>query len=152
MALVGLLGLGWSGLALAQATSITTNCPASFTCAFSAAETLSLVASSPGQPDVYVGYMAFGASDAVTMTGMQNINGAVSSIGTGTPAVLSGTCAPGVNGQPATISFPGNNSTKTVVSFVTNAAGTELQFILTQDINFTKNQQSNSVRIGVCRQ
>ncbi len=157
--LVGLLALGWSGLAFAQATTITTTCPTSFTCAFSAAETFSLVTSkggSPGQPDVYVGYVVFQGS-TVTMTGQQNVNGTVGPIGTvppgGSAPLLTGTCTDAVlNGQPAIITFPGTGKTTTQLSFVKNAAGTELQFILTQDINSSSSTSANSVRIGVCRQ
>jgi hypothetical protein len=147
-------------VAFAQATTITTTCPTSFQCAFSAAETLSLVTpknvgGSPGQPDVYVGYIAFQGS-TVTMTGIQNVNGTVGAIGTSimsAPAVLTGTCADGINGQPAVITFPGvTPKTTTQLSFVKNAASTELQFILTQDINSTNINSANSIRIGVCRQ
>ncbi len=146
-------------MVFAQATTITTTCPTSFTCAFSAAETLSLVTSknvgSAGQPDVYVGYIAFQGS-TVTMTGQQNVNGTVGAIGTatsGSPSVLTGSCTTGINGQPAIITFPGTASnTRTQLSFVTNVANTELQFILTQDINSTSVTSANSVRIGVCRQ
>jgi len=156
VALTGLFALGWSGMVFAQATTIGTTCPTSFICAFSAAETMSLVtpkssSGSPGQPDVYLGYLAFQGS-TVTMTGTQNVNGTVSSIGTGTPAVLPGTCADGANGQPAIITFPGTGKTTTQISFVKNAANTELQFILTQDINSSSSTSANSVRIGVCRQ
>jgi hypothetical protein len=156
----GLLGLGWSGMAFAQATLPTTTCPTSFTCAFSAAETMALVTpkssgSSPGQPDVYVGYIVFQGS-TVTMTGTQNVNGTVGAIGTstsGSPPVLTGSCADGTtNGQPAIITFPGSGKTTTQLSFVKNAANTELQFILTQDINSSSSTSANSVRIGVCRQ
>jgi hypothetical protein len=157
-ALAGLFALGWSAIAAAQATTITTTCPTNFICAFSAAETMSLVTTSPskpGQPDVYVGYIAFQGS-TVTMTGQQNVNGTVGAIGTPPPGssvpLLMGSCADGANGQPAVITFPGNGSTKTQLSFVKNSANTELQFILTQDINSSGASSANSIRIGVCRQ
>jgi hypothetical protein len=146
-----LLTLGWSGLAFAQATAITTACPTpSFICAFSAAEALSFQTQksvgNPGQPDVYVGYIDF-ESSGVTLTGLKNVNGTVGAIGS---PDLSGTCAPGASGQPALITF----TDKSQIAFVTDAAGTELQFILSQDINSTTkgtNTITNSVRVGVCR-
>jgi hypothetical protein len=156
-AVAGLFALGWSGMAFAQATTITTACPpAGFTCAFSAAETMSLVTpkpNTPGQPDVYLGYMVFDASSNVTLTGLQNVNGTVSPIGTGTPNPVlssSGPCAAGAGGQPATITF----TDKSQISFVTDSGDTELQFILSQDKNTVttdKVKVSNSVRVGVCR-
>ena len=158
-AVAGLLALGWSGMALAQATTITTSCPTSFTCAFSAAETMSLVtpkgSNTPGQPDVYLGYMAFDGSANVTMTGTQNVNGTVGPIGTspgGNPFVLPGTCTAGSNGQPATITFA--TPDKSEISFVTDSGATELQFILSKDKSSTSSKGgtiTNSVRIGVCR-
>jgi hypothetical protein len=154
-ALIGLFAIGWSGLAFAQATDISTACPTNFTCAFSAAETMSLVTpkpNTPGQPDVYLGYLAFDGSGNVTMTGQQNVNGTVSSIGTGSPAVLSGTCTSKSGGQPAIITFPGSGTKSTQLSFVKDNANTELQFILTQDLNSASTTSANSVRIGVCRQ
>jgi hypothetical protein len=154
-ALIGLFAIGWSGMAFAQATAINTTCPTSFTCAFSAAETMSLVTpkpNTPGQPDVYLGYLAFDGSGNVTMTGKQNVNGTVSSIGTGSPAVLSGSCLDGMNGLPAIITFPGTGKATTQISFVKDNANTELQFILTQDLNSASTTSANSVRIGVCRQ
>jgi hypothetical protein len=155
-AIAALFALGWSS-AFAQATSITTTCPTNFTCAFSAAETLSLVSPSgtkPGSPDVYVGYLAFDNSGNVTMTGTQNIDGIVNPIGLGSPAVLSSSepCAAGASGQPATITF----TDKSQISFVRDMGGTELQFILSKDQNTppnsTANIKTNSVRVGVCRQ
>ena len=151
-AIAGLLALGWSALAFAQATTITTSCPTSFTCAFSAAETMSLVTpkpNTPGQPDVYAGYMVFDGSSNVTLTGLQNLNGTVGQIGSGSPPVLSSStpCAAGANGQPANITFTDNS----VISFVTDSGGAELQFILSQDKNSTTKTASNSVRVGVCR-
>jgi hypothetical protein len=155
VAIFGLFALGWSGIAFAQATT----CPISFTCAFSAAESMSLVTpkgtpNQPGQPDVYVGYMVFDGSSNVTLTGMQNVNGTVGQIG-GTSGLTSKTpCAAGTAGQPATITFSDNSE----ISFVTDANGGspgsigELQFILTKDQNTTgKTTTANSVRVGVCR-
>ena len=149
-----LLMLGWSSLAFAQATTITTACPASFTCAFSAAESLAFgvprSVGSPGQPSVFIGYMVFDASSNVTLSGLQNLNGTVTMIGSGSPPGLSSSspCAPGANGQPALITF----NDKSQIAFVTDATGTELQFILSQDINTPpKGGTSNSVRVGVCR-
>jgi hypothetical protein len=158
-AVVALVALGGSGIVFAQATSIATACPTNFTCAFSAAETLSLVTlkanGTPGQPDVFVGYLAFDNSGNVTMTGTQNVNGTVNPIGLGSPAVLSssGPCVAGAGGQPATITF----SDKSEISFVRDTGGTELQFILSKDQNTpansgTGNIKTNSVRVGVCRQ
>jgi len=102
---------------------------------------------SPGQPDVYVGYLAFDATGGVTLTGTSNINGTVT-----TGISMSGTCAePTAFLQPATINFANNN---TQISFVTDASGTELQFILSQDQNTNTSSKikiSNSVRVGVCR-
>jgi hypothetical protein len=145
-------------MAFADATIIPTACPpAGFVCAFSAAETMSTLTpkstGAPGQPDVYLGYISFDPS-AVTMTGIQNVNGAVSSIGTplkgSSISVLSGTCASGMNGQPATITFADNSQ----IAFVTDDGGTKLQFILSKDISTgtTPKSPTNSIRIGVCRQ
>ncbi len=150
-ALAGLLALGWSGMALAQA--IATTCPKNFICAFSAAETMSLVTpkpNTPGQPDVYIGYLSFEGqtpNPTVTLTGVSNVNGKVS-----TAISMSGTCTDSSAVlQPAIITFPGADKTQTQISFVSDSNGNELQFILTQDINATANQASNSVRVGVCR-
>jgi hypothetical protein len=155
-ALIGLFAIASSGMAYAQATDINTACPTNFTCAFSAAETMSLVTpkpNTPGQPDVYLGYMTFDASGNVTMTGKQNLNGTVSMTGTGSPNVLTGSCSNGVGGQPAVITFPGSNMKSTQLSFVKDNANTELQFILTVDLNSNSaGTTANSVRIGVCRQ
>jgi len=160
-ALIGLFAIGWSGMAFAQATTITTMCPpANFKCAFSAAETMSFLTpktvGSPGQPDVYLGYIVFDPSGSgmVTMTGVQNVNGTVGPIGippsgSSIPVLSSSTpCANGLNGQPATITFTDNSE----ISFVTGAGGTELQFILSKDKNTSSTKNTNSVRIGVCRQ
>ncbi len=152
--LAGVVALGWSGMAFAQATSISTTCPTNFNCAFSAAETMSLVTpkpNTPGQPDVYLGYISFDGSSNVTLTGQQNVNGTVGPIGNGSPNPVlssSGPCISGANGQPATINF----TDKSQISFVKNSNNTELQFILTQDKSSTSSTVSNSVRIGVCRQ
>jgi hypothetical protein len=154
-ALGALGGLGSPGVAFAQATTITTACPTSFTCAFGAAETLSLVTpksvGTPGQPDVYIGYMVFDGSSNVTITGLQNVNGTVGQIGSGQIPVLSSSmpCSPGLNGQPATVSFTDNSQ----IAFVTDALGTELQFILSKDqsTSSTNKNPTNSVRVGVCR-
>jgi hypothetical protein len=148
-ALAGLFALGWSGLAFAQATDISTACPVNFTCAFSSAETMSTVTpkpNTPGQPDVFLGYMVFDGSGNVTMAGLQNVNGTVGPIGEGLTPPLNGPCAAGANGQPAKITF----SDKTQIAFVTDAGGTELQFILSMDKN-SSGTTTNSVRVGVCR-
>jgi len=157
-AVAGLFALGWSGMALADATTIATSCPpANFTCAFSAAETMSLVtprsAGTPGQPDVYIGYMFFDGSGNVTITGTENVNGIVGQIGTvpkgSSIPVLSGSCAAGANGQPATVTLSDGQGE---ISFVTDSTGTELQFILSKDQNTTTAKSpTNSVRVGVCR-
>jgi hypothetical protein len=101
---------------------------------------------SPGQPDVFVGYLAFDATGGVTLTGSSDVNGTVS-----TGISMSGTCnEPIAFLQPATITF----TDKTQISFVTDAGGTELQFILSQDQNTNTSSKviiSNSVRVGVCR-
>jgi len=147
------VALGWSALASAQATSITTTCPTNFSCAFSAAETMSLVAPGPkaaGTPDVFLGYMVFDGSSNVTLTGLANLNGKVQIIGTGTPQGLTSTspCANGTNGQPATISL----SDSSAISFVIDSTGTELQFILSKDPNTSASSTvANGVRVGVCR-
>ena len=149
------LMIGWSSLASAQATAITTGCPASFTCAFSAAESLAFGVpkgvGNPGQPDVYVGYMVFDGSSNVTLSGLQNVNGTVGPIGAASmPAGLtsSSACTAGTDGQPAKITF----TDKSQIAFVTNTTGTELQFILSKDMNSTANGSiANSVRVGVCR-
>jgi hypothetical protein len=146
--LVGLLAPGWPAIALAQATSITTSCPVNFTCAFGAAETMSLVSpkpNTPGQPDVFIGYMVFDGSSNVTLAGLQNLNGTVGQIGSGAPPGLSSTapCAAGASGQPAMVTFNDNSQ----IAFVTDSSGNELQFVLNKD----KSSTGNSVRIGVCR-
>ena len=149
-ALAGLLAVGWTGIALAQATT----CPKNFICAFSAAETMSLVTpkpNTPGQPDVYIGYLSFESqtpNPTVTLTGVSDVNGTVT-----TGINMTGTCADSsMPLQPAIITFPGNGKTQTQISFVKDSNGTELQFILTQDLNSTTSSVANSVRIGVCRQ
>ena len=144
--------LGWSAMAAADATSIGTTCPTNFMCAFSAAETQALVTASPnkpGAPDVFLGYMNFDASGVVTVTGVQNIDGTIKPIGSGTPSILTSTsCTNGANGQPAIISF--NDSSQ--ISFVIDSTNSELQFILTKDANTNANSTvANSVRVGVCR-
>lgn len=154
VALAGLFALGWSGMVFAQAGP--TTCPTTnFICAFSAAETMSLVtpkgsgsSGTAGQPDVYVGYLSFGASGAVTLTGSSDINGTVTT-GINMPGTCTDSTAPL---QPATLTFPGTGKTQTILTFVKNTAGTELQFILIQDVNSTSVTSANSVRIGVCRQ
>lgn len=143
-ALAGLFALGWSGMAFAQAAStITTACLTSFTCAFTAAETLSLVApksaGSPGQPDVFVGYMGFDGSGNFTMTGSQNLNGTVNAFS------KMGKCASGTVGVPAVITLEDNSQ----LSYVLDSGMSELQFILTNDAS--TNKTANSVRVGVCR-
>jgi hypothetical protein len=155
----GVMGivLGWSATAFAQqpATIITTTCPTNFTCAFSAAESLSLLVKKgtntvPGQPDVFIGYMVFDGSSPpnVTLTGQQNLDGTVSQIG-GTNGLMSTKgCANGTGGQPATIEFNDNSA----LAFVIDSSGNELQFILTQDTTTGgKSSTANSVRVGVCR-
>lgn len=151
-AIAAFFALGWSPRALAQATTIATACPTNFTCAFSAAETLSIVSPSPtkpGSPDVFVGYMNFDGTGTVTVTGLQNIDGTIKPIGSGTPSVLTSTsCTNGASGQPATIDF--NDSSQ--ISFVSDSTGSELQFILSKDANTGANSKvANSVRVGVCR-
>lgn len=151
-ALAGLFALGWAGTMFAQATAITTSCPTDFTCAFSAAETMSLVTpkmiATPGQPDVFVGYMVFDGSSNVTLSGLGNVNGTVSQIGGSAGLTSKMPCTAGSDGQPATISF----SDGSVVAFVTDSGGTELQFILSADQNTAKTKpNTNSVRVGVCR-
>lgn len=161
-AIAALFALGWSPSAFAQATSVATTCPANFTCAFSAAESMSLVTLAPsraGQPDVFVGYMEFDGSSNVTLTGLQNIDGTIGPIGSapssgapfllsGAPFLLSGPCTNGANGQPATISFSDNSE----LSFVIDSSATELQFILSKDKSTSANSKiANSVRVGVCR-
>jgi len=145
-ALVGLFALGWSGMAVAQ----TTACPTNFTCAFSAAESMSLVTPKPnipGQPDVFLGYMVFDGSSIVTLTGLQNVNGTVSQIGGTSGLTSTNPCAPGADGQPATIDLKDNSQ----LSFVTDSGGTELQFILSRDTSTGSKTTANGVRIGVCR-
>jgi hypothetical protein len=153
----GLFALGWSGLAFAQANTIGTTCPTNFTCAFSAAESLSLLitktaATQPGQPDVFLGYMAFDGSSNVTLTGLQNLNGTVTEIGgsSGLASKSTTTCTNGLAGQPATIDLSDNSE----LAFVIDSSGSELQFILTKDTTTNAKSPSttaNSVRVGVCR-
>lgn len=150
LALAGFVVLAWSRLAMAQASSISTPCPVNYQCAFTAAETMALGTPSkagvPGQPDAFVGYMSFDGSSNVTVQGLQNLNGTVTSLA---PA---GTCAAGSNGAPATITLNDN----TAIAFVTPgrgsnpAAPTELDFILSKDAN-SSGTMTNSVRVGVCR-
>jgi len=150
-AVAGLFALGWSGMALAQANTIATACPATFTCAFSAAETFSLVTPKgnglPGQPDVFLGYMVFDGSSNVTLTGLQNLNGTVTPIGGSTGLTSKIPCTSGQDGQPATLELSDN----TQLSFVTDSSGNELQFILSKDNSSGSKTTANSVRIGVCR-
>jgi hypothetical protein len=148
--LTGLFALGWSGIALAQATSCP-GPPSGFICAFSAAETMSLVTSkqagTPGQPDVFVGYMSFDTSSNVTLTGLQNINGVVGQIGGSGGLTSTAPCSAGTAGQPATVTFNDNSE----IAFVTDNSGNELQFILSKDKNSKSSTANNSVRVGVCR-
>ena len=144
--LIGLLAIGWSGMAFAQASMIPTACPTNFTCAFTAAETLAFgvaqAVGSPGQPDVYVGYMEFDGSGNFTMTVTKNSNGTISQ----TSYNSGNTCTSGSSGLPAVITL----SDKTQLSYVLDSptAPTLLQFILTNDAS-TKST-ANSVRVGVC--
>jgi hypothetical protein len=146
VALVGMMvALGWSGAAFAQTTSCASL--SNFICAYSAAETMSLVTSGPskaGQPDVYLGYLAFNSTGAsVTMTGTSDIDGKVN-----TGINLTGTCTDGASGQPGTIAL----SDSSQLSFVIDSSSTELQFILTKDPNTSSTSTAaNSVRVGVCR-
>ena len=147
-ALVGFVAMAWSGMAFAQTTIMCASL-ANFVCAYSAAETMSLVTqkpNTPGQPDVYLGYLAFGSDGtSVTFTGTSNINGTVNPNFT-----LFGTCADAPSAmQPATITFPAPE--KSEIAFVTDTGGTELQFILIQDKSSSKPTVANSVRVGVCR-
>lgn len=149
LALAGLVALVWAGYAFADATGITTACPTSFQCAFSAAETLSLNASStqgaPGQPNVYIGYMAFDSSGNVTAVLMQNKNGTV------TPLSLSGgICSQGSSGLPATINFPSPGPQWMFVTVNGGTSGAELDFLQTMD-NSGTSSKNNAVRVGVCR-
>jgi len=154
-ALAGLLALGWSGMALAQAaTSINTNCLSSFTCAFSAAETYATGTpknqGTPGQPDVFVGYIGFDATGIVTMTGMQNINGAPGTLPTKTSSgCVAGTGgATSMGGVPAVITF--TDGTKLAYVLDSNNTPTLLQFILTNDATNANPTTANSIRVGTC--
>jgi len=150
---VGLFALGWSGLAFAQANTIATACPTNFTCAFSAAETLSLLVSKgattvPGQPDVFIGYMVFDGSSNVTLTGMQNLDGTITQIGGANGLTSTKACTNGTGGQPAIVDLSDNSE----LALVIDSSGNELQFILTKDTTTGgKSTTANSVRIGVCR-
>jgi hypothetical protein len=158
-ALAGAAVFGWSAIVFAQAAASMTQCPKNFICAFSAAETLSLLIpksqGTPGQSDVYTGYLSFDSSGSlVNMTGLQNINGTVQMIGGATNPVVTGVCANAtVAGQPALITLnDGTGSTPgSIIAFVSNTANTELQFILSRDSTAT-NGTSNNLRVGVCRQ
>ncbi len=158
-ALAAAVVFGWSGMVFAQAAAPVTQCPKSFICAFSAAETLSLLTprsqGTPGQSDVYVGYLSFDSSGSlVNMTGLQNINGTVQPIGGSTNPVVTGACTNAASaGQPATILLNdgSGNTPGSIIAFVSNASNTELQFILSRDSTGTTGT-SNSLRVGVCRQ
>jgi hypothetical protein len=151
-ALVVVIGVGWLSVGSAQAqTTLACSTFASFTCAFSAAETYALITpkTNPnpnlaGQPDVYVGYLAFDPTGAnVTMTGTSDIDGVV------TKAIsVSGTCAnaPSAN-QPATLTF----TDATEISFVADSSDTELQFIVSSDNPNAAKAPAFRVRAGVCR-
>jgi hypothetical protein len=152
LAVAGFVVLAWSRLAMAQASSISTPCPVNYQCAFTAAETMALGTPSkagvPGQPDAFVGYMSFDGSSNVTVQGLQNINGTVTSLGP------SGTCTAGSNGSPGTVAL----SDGSVIAFVAPGRGgnlstttpAELDFILSKDAN-SSGTMTNSVRVGVCR-
>lgn len=150
MALAGLGALGWAGSSFAQTGSITTTCPTNFQCGFSAAETLPFNAKTPnqaGQPDVYVGYMAFDASGGVTLSTLGMLNGTLTSSPT-----LSGACINGLSGIPAVINF--TNGPQLMFVTVNSAAGNngeELDFILSKDNSSGSTTTNNSVRVGVCR-
>jgi hypothetical protein len=158
-ALAGAVVFGWSAVVFAQAAAPVTQCPKSFICAFSAAETLSLLTpksqGTPGQSDVYAGYLSFDSSGSiVNMTGLQNINGTVQMIGGSTSQVVTGVCTNAtIAGQPATITLNdgAGNTPGSIIAFVSNAANTELQFILSRD-RTGPSGTSNNLRVGVCRQ
>ena len=146
LVLVFLVSFGWSSLALAQTSSITTACPVSYSCAFSAAETFDFGTSTgtAGQPNVYIGYLSFDSNGAVSLSGDQNLNGTVT-----TASSFTGTCAPGTNGATATITLSGGPT----LTFVTSGRSAsnppaELDFIVTKDNN---KSTTNGVRLGVCR-
>jgi hypothetical protein len=141
--LIGLLAIGWSGMAFADATTIITACPTNFACAFTAAETqaFGVPKSSgllPGQPDVFVGYMEFDGTGAFSMAGSQNLNGTV------TPFSKTGKCVVGKPGQPSVITLNDNSQ----LSFVLDSIPSLLQFIVTNDASTSTT--ANSVRVGVC--
>lgn len=151
MALAGLVALVWAGSAFAQATSINTPCPTSFTCAFNSAETLALSTPSqppkqPGAPNVYIGYLSFDSSNGVTLAMVGMLNGTVQN------QTLSGTCASGKSGAPALINFTnGPQWAFVTVNSAAGSGGEELDFILTQDVSGAQPGSSNAVRVGVCR-
>jgi hypothetical protein len=152
-ALVIVIGVGWLSVGSAQAqTTLACSTFASFTCAFSAAETYALTTpkTNPGpnlagQPDVYVGYLAFDPTGAnVTMTGTSDIDGVVTR-----NFSFSGTCTSAtMPNQPATITF---SSESTEISFVADSSDTELQFIVSSDNPSATKAPAFRVRAGVCR-
>ena len=147
-ALAGLLALGWSGMAFAQATVPLTGCPMNFTCAFSAAETLATGTvkgqGTPGQPDIYVGYLAFDSASNVAMAGEQNFNGSPTSFS------LTGTCKASTSASTpaAIITLSDKSQLSFVLDSLTTANATLLEFILTNDASTSAT--ANYVRVGTC--
>jgi len=152
LVLAGLAALACPDFAFAQASSIQTVCPQNYQCAFSAAESTPLGAKSPGLPDAYVGYLSFDGSSPplVTIAGMQNLNGTVTSSN-----AVSGPCTSSLaSGGVASITF----SDGTQITFVSDGRGgnptttapAELLFILTQ--NSSGVTTNVNVRVGLCRE
>ncbi len=158
LALAGLIALLWAGSAFAQsAGNLTTTCPLSFVCGFSSAETraFSSKAQPPqqaGAPDVYIGYIAFDSTPypntKVTVSTIGLLNGTFSP---GT--IVSASCVNGSSGSPATLNFANGGPQWMFVTVNSGAGanGEELDFIQTQDVAGSNGNNSNAVRVGVCR-
>jgi hypothetical protein len=123
-------------------TMPSTLCPASFTCAFDAAEVRPLSdQSSPGAPAVYVGYLSFDSLQVPTLHVLGNTNGTTQTLLTAV-----GTCTAGTSSALGVLNFETNGPK---FDFVSNAAGTELRLIITADGN---NVTPSSVNLGTCTQ
>jgi hypothetical protein len=140
LSLIGALVASGNALAVTMPSTL---CPASFTCAFDAAEVRPLNdPGTPGAPAVYTGYLAFDSSHVPTLYVLGNTHGT-------TQALLTalGSCTAGTSSALGVLNFQANGGP--TFDFVSNNAGTELRFIITADGN---NVTPSSVTLGTCTQ
>jgi hypothetical protein len=119
-----------------------TACPASFTCAFNAAEVRPLDDPiTPGAPAVYTGYLAFNSLTAPTLYALGNTNGTTQTLITAV-----GTCTVGTTTTLGVLDF-GANGPK--FNFVADNTNTELRLIIVADANGVT---PSGVNLGTCTQ